>query len=238
MTVSAPSAQSATGARAPALRALTRTRMGGLLAQTDPLHGTLSGLATQQLMERAFSIFGETRYQRWAAISVAPLYNLRQRRGYVRVRQVWTKTRPVNLRIGECAHRRVSRPAPNNRPGSPRAWTACIKAIRMASKAAITSTPWTASPSTKRWRAASASATPFSSEVLEDLLQSFPFVILGFHRDNGSAYLNAHAAKWLNKLLAETIPDARGRQRKRSPLQTDDDPQRETQIPAPGRAIP
>ena len=44
-----------------------------LLAHTDTLHGTLSGLATKKLMERAFSIFGETRYQRLAAISVAHL---------------------------------------------------------------------------------------------------------------------------------------------------------------------
>ncbi len=83
-----------------------------LLAHTDTLHGTLSGLATKKLMERAFSIFGEARYQRLAAISVAHLYNLRQRTGYLRVRQVWTKTRPVTVPIGE---RRA--PAPNNRPG-------------------------------------------------------------------------------------------------------------------------
>ncbi len=44
-----------------------------LLAHTDTLHGTLSGLATKKLMERAFSIFGEARYQRLAAISVAHL---------------------------------------------------------------------------------------------------------------------------------------------------------------------
>ncbi len=133
------------------------------------LHGTLSGLATKKLMERAFSIFGEARYQRLAAISVAHLYNLRQRTGYLRVRQVFTKTRPVNLPIGE---RRA--PAPNNRPGSPRAWTACIKAIRMASKASITSTPWTASPSTKGSRAASASARPSSSPCSRNCCKASP----------------------------------------------------------------
>lgn len=83
-----------------------------LLAHTDTLHGTLSGLATKKLMERAFLIFGETRYQRLATISVAHLYNLRQSTSYRSQRQVWTKTRPVTVPIGE---RR--RPAPNNRPG-------------------------------------------------------------------------------------------------------------------------
>ena len=61
-----------------------------LLAHTDTLHGTLSGLATKKLMERAYGIFGDARYQR----------------------QVWTKTRPTTVPIGE---RRA--PTPNNRPG-------------------------------------------------------------------------------------------------------------------------
>ena len=42
-----------------------------LLAQTDTLHGTLSGLATKKLMERAYAIFADARYQRLAVISVA-----------------------------------------------------------------------------------------------------------------------------------------------------------------------
>ena len=70
-----------------------------LLAQTDSLHGTLSGLATQKLMalghpvERAFYIFGGVDYERLATLSVAHLYNLRRRTGYERHRQVWSKTR-------------------------------------------------------------------------------------------------------------------------------------------------
>ena len=83
-----------------------------LLAHTDTLHGTLSGLATKKLMERAFELFGERRYERLATISVAHLYNLRKRTGYARRRQLWTQTRPVTIAIGE---RRA--PAPNNQPG-------------------------------------------------------------------------------------------------------------------------
>ena len=70
-----------------------------LLAQTDSLHGTLSGLATKKLMalghpvERAFYIFGGVDYERLATLSVAHLYNLRRRTGYEQHRQVWTKTR-------------------------------------------------------------------------------------------------------------------------------------------------
>jgi hypothetical protein len=54
-----------------------------LLARTDSLHGTLSGPATKKFMERALRLFGN---ERLAGISVAHLYNLRQRSGYQRQR--------------------------------------------------------------------------------------------------------------------------------------------------------
>jgi len=57
-----------------------------LLGHTDSLHGTLLGPATKKLMERAWNLFGDPRYERLAAISVAHLY-LRQRTGYQRHRQ-------------------------------------------------------------------------------------------------------------------------------------------------------
>ena len=40
----------------------------------------------------------------------------------------------------------------------------------------------------------------FLIPVLEELLERFPFRILGFHTDNGSEYINRHVAKLLNKL--------------------------------------
>ena len=89
-----------------------------LLAHTDTLHSTLSGLATKKLMalghpvERAYGIFGDARYERLAVISVAHLYNLRRHAGYQRLPQVWAKTRPVTVAIGE---RRA--PSPNHPPG-------------------------------------------------------------------------------------------------------------------------
>lgn len=83
-----------------------------LLAHTDSLHGTLSGPATKKLMERAYRVFGDERYQRLATISVGHLYNLRKRAGYGRVRHLRTKTRTAHIAIGQ---RRA--PAPDNRPG-------------------------------------------------------------------------------------------------------------------------
>ena len=48
-----------------------------LLAEMDALHNTLSGPATKKLMERAYQVFGDVRFERLASISVSHLYNLR-----------------------------------------------------------------------------------------------------------------------------------------------------------------
>lgn len=39
--------------------------------------------------------------------------------------------------------------------------------------------------------------------VIQQLPEGFPFVILGFHADNGSEYINYQVAKLLEKLLIE-----------------------------------
>jgi len=51
----------------------------------------------------------------------------------------------------------------------------------------------------------------FLIPVLEALLLSFPFPILGFHSDNGSEYINHQVAKLLNKLLIEEQTKSRSR---------------------------
>jgi hypothetical protein len=51
----------------------------------------------------------------------------------------------------------------------------------------------------------------FLIPVLEALLDSFPFVIKGFHSDNGSEYINHEVAKLLNKLLIEEQTKSRSR---------------------------
>ena len=176
-----------------------------LLAHTDTLHGTRSGPATKKLMERAFEVFGEHRYERLATISVAHLYNLRKRNSYQRQRQVWTKTRPVSLPIGE---RRVS--TPNNRPGYLRVDTVHqgdqdgVKGLYHIN-AVNCVTQYEAVATCERISEA------YLIPVLEALLQSFPFVILGFHSDNGSEFINGPVVKLLNKLLIEEHTKSRSR---------------------------
>jgi len=43
----------------------------------------------------------------------------------------------------------------------------------------------------------------FLIPLLEELLNCFPYTILGFHSDNGSEYINKQVAQMLTKMLAE-----------------------------------
>ncbi|MGA8146559.1 MAG: hypothetical protein WB870_03160 [Gallionellaceae bacterium] len=176
-----------------------------LLAHTDTLHGMLSGLATKKLMERAYGIFGDARYLRLATISVAHLYNLRQHPSNQHQRQVWTKTRPVTVPIGE---RRA--PTPNNRPGYLR-----VDSVHQGDLDGIKGVYHINAVDCVTQYEGVATCEKISEAflipVLEALLLSFPFVIHGFHSDNGSEYINKLVAKLLNKLLIEEQTKSRSR---------------------------
>jgi transposase InsO family protein len=168
-----------------------------LLAETDALHGTLSGPATKCLMQRALGVFGDARYARLATISVAHLYSLRTRCGYQARRRHWTKTKGHQVPI---AKRRA--PQPCGRPGFIRIDSVHqgdldgvkglfhINAVDCVTQFEIVATCE---------RLSEAHLTP----VIETLLDSFPFPMLGFHADNGSEYINKTVAGMLEKLRIE-----------------------------------
>ena len=168
-----------------------------LLAETDALHGTLSGPATKCLIARAVTVFRDARYERLAQISVAHLYNLRRARGYAIRRRHWTKTRGHSVPI---AQRRA--PAPDGRPGFIRIDSVHqgdqdgvkglyhINAVDCVTQFEIVATCE---------RLSEAHLLP----VIETLLASFPFQILGFHADNGSEYINHTVARLLEKLRVD-----------------------------------
>jgi transposase InsO family protein len=168
-----------------------------LLAQTDERHGTLSGPATKKLCERAWARFGQPEYARLAGISVSYLYVLRHSSSYRHVRQHFEKTRPTVSRFGE---RR--QPQPNGRPGYLRVDTVHqgdldgVKGVYHIN-AVDEVTQFEIVCSVERI------SERYLIPVLEDLLDQFPFVILAFHADNGSEYINKYVVKLLNTLLVE-----------------------------------
>jgi hypothetical protein len=51
----------------------------------------------------------------------------------------------------------------------------------------------------------------FLLPVLEALIEAFPFVVLGFHADNGSEYINTRVVALLEKLRIEPFTKSRAR---------------------------
>ena len=168
-----------------------------LLAQTDEAHQTLSGPATKKLLERAYQIYADPAYERLAIISVSHLYNLRKGDFYQRQRRHFTKTQKSAVQIGE---RR--KPSPQGRPGYIRIDTVHqgdqdkkkgvyhINAVDEVTQLEVICSVEKISEH-------------YLIPVLEELLNAFPFVILNFHSDNGSEYINHVVAKLLNKLHIE-----------------------------------
>ncbi len=168
-----------------------------LLAYVDRAHGNLSGPATRRILEREHHAYGQAAYQRLAAISVAHLYRLRNTPAYRKRNTSYQPTRPTLIPIGE---RR--KPQPQGSPGYLRIDTVhqgdqdgCKGLYHINAVDEVT-----------QWEIVA--AAPQISElwllpVLEAMLQQFPFVIRGFHSDNGSEFINYTVARLLGKLLIE-----------------------------------
>lgn len=168
-----------------------------LLAEVDALHGTLAGPATCVLLQRAWAVYGDARFQRLAGLSASHLYNLRASSGYGRIRRHFTKTQPTRVSIGV-----RKAPQPEGRPGFIR-----IDSVHQGDadgrkgiyhiNAVDCVTQWQVVASCERISEA------FLLPVLQQMLESFPFPIRGVHADNGSEYINHQVAELLHKLTVE-----------------------------------
>ena len=130
-------------------------------------HETLSGPATRRILEREFRQYGKPEFERLAAISNGHLYNLRRTPRYRQRRKNYQKTRPSPVTIGE---RRC--PDPGGQPGYLRVDTVHQGDTQNAKgvfhiNAVDEVTQW---------------------EIAAAVLGQFPFVIHGFHSDNGSEF--------------------------------------------------
>jgi transposase InsO family protein len=169
-----------------------------LLATVDQAMDTLSGAATTCVLRRQHTVFGDPAYARLAKLSVSHLYNLRRCNGYRAERVVLTKTRPTKaVTIGV---RRA--PRPDNRPGFIR--------IDSVHQGDLDGTKGlyhiNAVDCVTQWQVVASVQTISEVHLLPVIIQmldDFPFQIMGFHADNGSEYINHRVAALLTKLSAE-----------------------------------
>ena len=169
-----------------------------LLADVDRSMNTLSGPATVCVLRRQRDVFGDARFERLGDISVGHLYNLRNSAPYRAQRVVTTKTKPTRaVTIGV-----RKAPAPEGRPGFIRIdsvhqgdWDGTKGLYLINAVDCVT-----------QWEVVASVRTISEAHllpVIEEMLAQFPTVLLGFHADNGSEYVNHKVARMLDKLRVE-----------------------------------
>lgn len=182
-----------------------------LLCQTDNIHYRLNGYATKQILLREYNTFGKIEYRNISQISVAQIYRLRTTRVYQTKSLTFKNTQAVQRNIGE---RR--KPDPQGRPGYIR-----IDTVHQGDLASDRDTQSekgvyhiNSIDEVTQWEII-ASVEKISEAYLEPILllilEQYPFVIIEFHADNGSEYINHTVARLLNKLLIK-LTKSRSRQ--------------------------
>ena len=168
-----------------------------LLVQMDKANEDVCGPAIAHLLQRAYTVYGDARYQRLATLSVSHLYNLRTSASYQRQRASFTKTRPVCNAIGV-----RKAPRADGRAGFIR-----VDSVHQGDLDRLKGVYHiTCVDSVSQWQVQACVqgiSEAFLLPVLKLILAQLPFVIEGFHSDNGSEYINAKVAKMLNKLNIE-----------------------------------
>ena len=176
-----------------------------LLVETDNAHGRLSGPATIRIFERQYEIYGDARFKRLRNISSAHIYNLRQSRGYQQKAQTHAVTRSVHCDIGV---RR--KPEANGQPGWIRVDT--VHQGDLNGKKGVYHVNLV--DEVLQWEiviCVEKISERYLAEALEKAIPLFPFVIHGFHSDNGGEFINGVVAELLNKLLIEQTKSRSGR---------------------------
>jgi transposase InsO family protein len=168
-----------------------------LLVEMDRANEDVCGPAIVHLLRRAWLVYGDARYERLAALSVSHLYNLRKSTGYQSRRRLFTKTRAVCNPIGV---RRA--PRPNGRAGFVR-----IDTVHQGDLDGVKGVYHiTCVDCVSQWQVMACVqgiSEAFLLPVLALVMEQFPFVIEGFHSDNGSEFINGKVAALLEKLRIE-----------------------------------
>ncbi|MEX1165503.1 MAG: DDE-type integrase/transposase/recombinase [Hydrogenophaga sp.] len=155
------------------------------------------GPLVAHLLRRAYTEYGDVRYERLATLSVSHLYNLRKTAGYQKLRVSFTKTRAVCNPIGV-----RKAPRPNGRAG----WVR-IDSVHQGDLDGVKGVYHiTCVDSASQWQVQACVegiSEAYLLPVLAAVIAQFPFEIEGFHSDNGSEYINHKVAKMLEKLRIE-----------------------------------
>jgi transposase InsO family protein len=166
-----------------------------LLAVTDELHEFPNGNAVKTTLKRL--AVSSPQYKNIAKVSVSHIYNLRKTPAYQRITKRFEKTKSNHGRI---AIGQRQKPQPQGRPGFIR-----IDSVHQGDRLKVKGVYHINSiDEVTQFELIGAVQSPTEEHMLpllEQLINAYPFKILGFHADNGSEYLNFKVAAMLNRLL-------------------------------------
>lgn len=168
-----------------------------LLARLDNAEERRTGGAVQKTLVDMYTMYHDERFVRLANISISHIYNLRGTRQYETKSLTYTKTCPVSVDIGV-----RKKPSPEGKPGYVRVDSVHqgdldkqkgVYHINLVDEVTQEEVVVTVEGISEQ----------FLAPALEDALAQFVVVLLGFHSDNGSEYINKIVARLLQKLFIE-----------------------------------
>ena len=167
----------------------------GLLADVAEGYQHQNGKALKEVCREMFEVYHDVRFKRLANISVSQLYLLKKTEMFKTKALHYTKTRAVQVPIGE-----RKKPYPEGKPGFLR-----VDSVHQGDldkeKGVYHINLVDEVTQDEIVVCVEGISEEFLHPALEDALAQFPFVILNFHSDNGSEYINKVVARLLQRLL-------------------------------------
>lgn len=176
-----------------------------LLSEADNAYRRMSGMAMRKVFEDEFKIYGKNEYEHLAKISHGHFYRLRNSDTYkenaLSVGRTISVARPIGIR---------KKPQPGGLPGYVRADTVHqgdLEGVKGVYHVNLVD-------EVTQWEILFCvdSITEISmAYVLAEALRFFPFVIFGFHSDNGGENINGSVSEVLQKLFIEQTKSRSGK---------------------------
>jgi hypothetical protein len=167
----------------------------GLLADVAEGYQHQNGRALKEVCREMYAVYNDDRFERLANLSVSRLYDLKKTEVFKTKALHYTKTRAAQVPIGE-----RKKPYPEGKPGFLRV-DSVHQGDRDKEKGVYHINLVDEVTQDEIVVCVEGISEEFLHPALEDALAQFPFVILNFHSDNGSEYINKVVARLLQKLL-------------------------------------
>jgi hypothetical protein len=165
-----------------------------LLAEFDSIANYPCGDSLRCSFKRMYDDYGDERFKRLSEISHGHVYNLRETNIYKNQTRHYSKTKPVQNRIGI-----REKPRPNGEPGYLR-----VDSVHGGDKDGVKGVYYVNFvDEVTQWQCVICVADltwECLREKYEEILLTFPFDVKQFHSDNGSEFINKYVAKMLEKM--------------------------------------